>query len=126
MLYVHWLENSLIAFYYHLWRTSAFYAISTYYANQAVIAIGIYKHLNIKHISHPTIAKYQNSLHKHHVTRLHMHRFLLASTSEIRICGHLYCSSCLQFLQVAYKQIPIECRRLIEIDFLPVFNRHMA
>ena len=126
ILVVHRFKHTFISVYYHLWGASTLYAVAVYYPDKAFIGIGIDKYLYVHHVAQFRLGKHKYAFEQNHIVRVEVHGLFLAGTSQERVGGHFYRFPLLEHIQMLEQQAPIECGRFIEIDFLTVFNRHVA
>ena len=123
---MHWFKHFLVAVDYHLSGATALNAVAGNHANESVIGFCIHKHLNVHHITKTRVAKHQDAFNNHHIMRPHGDGFFLSRASEVGISGHFDTLVLLQHFQMLKQQFPIKCSRLVEVDVLPLFGRHMA
>lgn len=124
-LLVHRLENFQISVNNHRHSASAVYNVALYVAYQTLVAVAIYKYLQIHHIPQLLVQKGHYALDYNHRFRFHMHRFRQSVALQIRICGLFHRSTLTQFVDVFYEQFPVECIRMVEVYGMTLLLSHV-
>ena len=126
VLEVHGFEHFLVAVDYHLGCTSTLNAVAAYNANKTVVGICINKNFDVHQVANTFVRHNKNAFEYHHVVWPHMDSLLLTRACDVVVGGHIDCSTLFQVVEMSKQKVPIECCRLVEIDFLTVLQRHMA
>lgn len=125
-LQVHGFQHPHVTVHHGLRRTSAFNHIPLDNTYQTFVGVGIHKDAQVHLLAETTVAQGQNPFDDDHLARLYMNGLLLAGTGQVGIHGLFDGLAPAQHLHVLRKQIPVEGRRMVEVDVLPFFYGHMA
>lgn len=124
-LLVHRLENLQISFHNHRHGTPAVYYVALYVAYQTFVAVAVDEYLQIHHIPQFLVQKSHYALDYNHRLWLHMHRLGQTVALQIGVSGLLDGTSLAQFVDMPYKEFPVESVGMVEVDGVSLLLGHV-
>lgn len=125
-LLVHGLQNVCVAFHDGFGGTSTFHHVALDDTDEAFVRVGIDKDFQVHHVAQFLVAQGQDAFDDDDVTRLNVDGFRQARASQVRVGGLFDALALAQHGHVFGQKAPFESVRMVEIDVLSFFYRHVA
>ena len=117
-LLVHGLKDADVAIHHRLGGTSSFNDVALYDANQAVVWVGIDKHLQIHKLTQGGVAKGENAFDDDDLARLDVNGLLATGAGEVGVGGLFDGFPFAQLLHMLAEQGPVEGVGVVKVDVL--------
>ena len=105
--------------------TSAVYYVALYVAYQTLVAVAVDEYLQIHHIPQFLVQKSHYALDYNHRLWLHMHRLGQTVALQIGVSGLFDGTSLAQFVDMPYKEFPVESVGMVEVDGVSLLLGHV-
>lgn len=125
-LLVHGLEHLVVAVDNRLYGAATLYDIAFDYADEALVAIGIYKHLQVHLLAQFFVLQGHNALDDDDLVRLDVYGLLLAAAGQVTVDRLLHRLAGLELGDVLCEQLPIKGIGVVKVDVLTLLCRHVT
>ena len=122
---MHRLQDLEVSVYHHRYGATPVDGITLNVAYQALISIGIHEHLQVHQVSQLLVHQRHDAFDDHNRFGVNVNSFRFTVAFDITIGGLLYRLASTQISELLVQKLPIECRRVVEVDLMTFFLGHL-
>ena len=120
-LLVHGFHKGLVVTQHVLPGTATLSDVATNDAHQALVTVGIHKHLDIHTLTQLFINQHHDTFHNNDLGGMHINHLLRTGTSDVGVDRHGNGLTLFQAVEVVDEQVPLDGIRVVEVDLLLLF-----
>ena len=125
-LLVHGFHESLVVTQHVFPGASTLCNVAADDTNQALVAIGINKHLDVHALAQLLVDQHHDAFHDDDLGRMHIDNLLRAGAGHIGVDGHWDGLTFLETIKMVDEQVPLDGIGVVEVDLLLLLGRLVA